>query len=465
MGERRRRLATGDLSPRPARAADIQELLNEGRDLLARGLVRDAFARCHRALALAPRHPEATHLMGRCCLAAGEKRSAIAFLGAAVAAEPANATYLASLGRACAAADQLDEAARHLASACALTADADMRRDLGAVLFHLGRPAEAEEQYAQAARLAPERCDVHEALVRLRYRRDAIDEALASYRAALELDPGLATRLNVGCARCDPARGSLTSRTIAAGEAWRAVEPGPGMAAAGGADAEEALRQACAARSLLVIDDFLEDPLAYRERALALKYIDRTPDAGVNSPGTQTDAQPCDEIMQRIADALDRDIKWDSLDNGAFRISPASARARCDIHVDGDGAENVYAAVLYLSLPEHCRGGTGFWRHRGTGWERRPSKAELAASDYAAFLDFERRWVPTDRLRVFSEMQAGRAAAWECVLHVPLRFNRLIVYRGDFFHAITELFGDCPRNSRLVQLFYFEGTGAASAMR
>src|SRR5262249_36911806 len=154
---------------------------------------------------------------------------------------------------------------------------------------------------------------------------------------------------------------------------------------------------------------------------------------------------------------------WDSPDNGAFRLSPAAASARCDIHVDGGGRENVYAAILYLSLPEHCRGGTAFWRHRDTGWERSPPKDELAARGYGTFLEFERRWIQTYRLRNFAELQERRAATWDCVLSVPMRFNRLIVYRGDYFHAITELFGDDAQNARFVQLFYFEGTGAAGA--
>jgi hypothetical protein len=116
---------------------------------------------------------------------------------------------------------------------------------------------------------------------------------------------------------------------------------------------------------------------------------------------------------------------------------------------------------LYLSLPEHCQGGTGFWRHRATGWERRPSKQELASSGYATFQDFERRWVRNDTVRTFGEMRDSRAAAWDCVLHVPMRFNRLVIYRGDYFHAIADLFGDSPENTRLVQLFYFEGTASA----
>src|SRR5262252_4357349 len=416
MGERRQRLAAGDPPRQRVRTADTQQLLKQCRELLAKGSTRDAFERCNRVLALEPRDPEATHLMGRCCLAVGAQPSALAFLAAAAAAEPGNALYRATLGRACSAAGQLENAARHLTAACALGADAAMRRDLGAVLVHLDRLREAEEQYAEAARMAPERCDVHEALVLLRYQRDAMDDALESYRTAVALDPGLATRLNIGRAKCDGAGGSTSSWLTATSESWRTVQAGPAIAGSGTDDVEGALQRACAARSLLVIDDFLDDPLAYRQRALGLKYLDQSLRARVNFPGTQTDAQTCDATMERIADALGRDVKWDSLDNGAFRLTPAAGSARCDIHVDGDGRENVYAGLLYLSLPEHCRGGTGFWRHRATGWEGRPSKEELAARGYATFPDFLRRWVPTDRVRTFEEMRESREAAWDCVL-------------------------------------------------
>jgi tetratricopeptide (TPR) repeat protein len=466
MGERKRRLALGESpSGRPARAPDLDGLLIQGRTLLAEGRVRDAFARSQQALALSPRHPEATHLMGQCCLAAGQKESALALLEAAVVAAPGNALYHASLGRALSQTGQLARAAEHLQAACALAADADIRRDLGAVLFHLDRHREAEDCYAEAVRLAPQRADLHEALARLRYRRDAMDEALASVGKAVELDPGLTRRLNIGHVRAGSAGMQADADALATTATADAVEPGPAITKlADGNSRQAALREACSARSLRVIDDFLDDPMPYRSHALELAYFDRTLQPGINYPGAQTEAQPCDAIMRRIADALGHAIKWDSLDNGAFRVSPASASARCDIHVDGE-RDHVFAAVLYLSLPEHCRGGTGFWRHRITGWERRPSQEELAACGYSSFREFERRWVPTDQVRPFAELREMRDAGWENVIRVPMRFNRLIAYRGDFFHAIGELFGDRPENSRLVQLFYFEGSGITNGAR
>ncbi len=115
--------------------------------------------------------------------------------------------------------------------------------------------------------------------------------------------------------------------------------------------------------------------------------------------------------------------------------------------------------MLYLSLPEHCEGGTSFWHHRETGWERRPPPAALAGQSYESFRDFERGWISHGPVRGFADLRALRDTHWDCVLEVPMRFNRLVVYRSDFFHAIDRLFGDRPENARLVPLFYFEGLG------
>jgi len=467
MGEKKRRLAMGVQAPPSPAAPSVDDLLSGARALLAMGNARDAFSRAQQALALDPGQPEALHLSGLSCLAVGAAAAGIGLLQAAVAARPRDVGYRIALGRALAGTGRLPDAAEQLRLACAGSADAEVSRDLGAVLIHLGRKREAEEAYARAAELAPGRADVHEALARLRYERDALAEAAESFGRALVLDPGLIHRLNIGSApdtgeaAATAAEDHLLPRGGAPAQpAWHAVRAGPAAAGRSSASSgEEALQAACEARSMRVIDGFLDDPLGYRQRALQLDFLHSSNQAGINYPGQQTAAQPCDAIMRWIARALNRDIKWDSPDNGAFRISPADARARCDIHVDSEVRSEIFAAVLYLNLPEHCRGGTLFWRHRATGWERRPSPEQLAGSGYASFRQFEKRWMPVDRQRPFSELQQDREAAWECVLEVPMRFNRLIVYRSDFFHSIGGLFGDRPENARFVQLFFFEASG------
>jgi tetratricopeptide (TPR) repeat protein len=463
MGERKRRLAGGAAAvATPAVAATaptaVDALLGHGAALQAQGRMQDAFKCFQDALAASPGHPAALAGLGATSVALGQVELGLGWLGMAATAQPDDAGIRTTLGQALAKVGRLKDAAAHLRAGLAVSHRAEDARDLAAVLVHLGETAEAEHWFAVAARQLPDRADLHEALASLQYQRNALEAAVASHRRAAELDPGLTRRLNIGFARHRPG----TTPGHAHGNAAMKVRlPGTGAAPSPAALEPAALRAAIEDRSLLVLDDFLDDPLACRAHALALTYATGRELGAVNFPGIQTAAQECSAIMQRIADALGCDLKWDSPDNGAFRLSSAADTARCDIHVDSDTRADSYAAVLYLSLPEHCAGGTGFWRHRETGWERRPSAEQLRVLGYASFLDFERRWVPVGRQRPFAEWRKERAAAWDCVLEIPMRFNRMIVYRSDFFHAIGELFGDRPENARLVQLFYFQAVDQA----
>jgi tetratricopeptide (TPR) repeat protein len=438
--------------------AGIDELLVHGAALQAQGRMQDAFKCFQDALAASPGHPVALAGLGTTSVALGQAQLGLGWLGMAATARPDDAAIRIALGQALAKLGRLKDAAAHLRAGLAVSHRAEDARDLAAVLVHLGETAEAEHWFAFAARQLPERADLHEALARLQYQRNALDAAVASHRRAAELDPGLMRRLNIGFVRHRPGAESESARSDAVAKVRL-----PGAAAAAGPAAlePESLQAAVWARSLLVLDDVLDDPLACRAHALALTYATGRELGAVNFPGIQTAAQECSAIMQRLADALGCDLKWDSLDNGAFRLSSAADTARCDIHVDSDARADSYAAVLYLSLPEHCAGGTGFWRHRETGWERRPSAEQLTALGYASFLDFERRWVPVGQQRTFAEWRKERAQAWDCVFEIPMRFNRMIVYRSDFFHAIGELFGDRPENARLVRLFYFQAVDQA----
>lgn len=336
--------------------------------------------------------PPAAHGYGLALLRLGQTPIGIAMLQRAAAAEPANAAFHASLAEA--------------------LAGADPKR----ALAHAARAAELEPLPATLRVLA-----------RLAYEQDALDA------------------LDDACARL-PDHGRPYGLARPASSAPPA--PLPGDLAHAAAFAAQA--------NLRVIDDLLPDPAAWRAAALALPFR-AVQYAGQNFPGRQTDGQPCRELMQRIATLLGRPVKWSSPDNGAYRLSLAGSTARADIHVDQPAAHSVrhHAGVLYLNPPQQCRGGTQFWRHRATGWERRPSAAELRQHGYASAADFQHRWLKRAEQAPFEALKAGRLD-WEPLLEVPMRWNRLVVYRSDFFHSISDVFGSSPDDGRLVQLFFFE---------
>jgi hypothetical protein len=195
--------------------------------------------------------------------------------------------------------------------------------------------------------------------------------------------------------------------------------------------------------SLLIIDDFLNDPHAARRAALALDY-DPAGKAG-NYPGTLS-TQPLS-----IA-GLDAEVA--RLIGTPVRPQPGTSHGHCRLTLAGDkGASGVhidpchYSGILYLSLPQHCRGGTDFFQHKRTGLDRVPSDAgAMLAAGYAD---------PNQLIAEVVNADTLKPARWERLFTVPMRFNRLILFSPWLFHNSARGFGKGPEDGRLVQLLFF----------
>ena len=196
--------------------------------------------------------------------------------------------------------------------------------------------------------------------------------------------------------------------------------------------------------SLIVVDDFLENALELRELALGLDYP-VPPPAETYYPGRNSaNRVVIDEVDQAVAKILGERIK-PSLGNahGRFRIAMAGDQGRGGVHVD----KCDWSGVLYMSRPEDCRGGTSFFRHKATGTERAPiTQDELAA---AGLRSNEELW---DKL---IRPDTNRPDRWEAVMTVPMRFNRLILFKPWLWHNAGVSFGDTVQNCRLVYLLFY----------
>lgn len=315
----------------------------------------------------------------------------------------------------------------------------------------LGQVQAAAEAFLAAARAAPNQALAWEGAARQLYRLNRLPEAEQAQQRGCALDPSLWADGRIGHVRSrSKALDQPDAPTLAA------CRPGEALADAA------ALQAAVAERELVVLDDFLPDPMAWRTHALTLPF-DKPRSDQVNYPGVQTLGQlVAPEWLQRMADALGSDLKWAWPGHGAFRLSPAGSLARSDIHTDLDQGA-AYAGVLYLSLPEHCQGGTSFWRQRGTGWVQQPSPAQLAASAWGTREAFDRSLSAEASDGSGHEALAAARAGWELLFEVGMRFNRLILYRADFFHAVSQVFGQRADDARLVQLFFFEPLGSPTS--
>lgn len=175
------------------------------------------------------------------------------------------------------------------------------------------------------------------------------------------------------------------------------------------------------------VDGFYNNPEMIRETALSMEFdspppldIDNPQNGGaarrVESPGFVAN-----EARQKIEALIGKNIGSFSLQ---YRYTLANFSKRAVCHIDGSD----YSAVMYLTEPEHCQGGTSLFRHipsntiHGTPGER---------------YDF------------------SNESDWELTYQVDMKFNRMVVYPGNLFHSITApFFGNDIKNGRLTQTMF-----------
>lgn len=195
--------------------------------------------------------------------------------------------------------------------------------------------------------------------------------------------------------------------------------------------------------SFLIIDDFLANPMDARARALALGY-DPADKAG-NYPGLMSSAPLGVTGMEAAISALlgEQLVAAPGSMHGHCRLTLRNDRGVTGVHIDPCH----YSGILYLTLPEHCRGGTEFFRHRRTGLDAVPrDAARIHAAGYADINALVADVVNRD---------TRSPGKWERSFVAPMRFNRLILFSPWMFHNAAPGFGDRPENGRLIQTLFF----------
>jgi len=172
----------------------------------------------------------------------------------------------------------------------------------------------------------------------------------------------------------------------------------------------------------MIIDDFYTDPDSVRRFALDQEFAVKG-----NYPGLRTKPYLPDDVKQAIGYWMrpaGNVTDWfeSSGYTGAFQI--ATANDRTWIHADH---YNMWAGVCYLTPDAPYTGGTAFYRHKRTG-EMHRTNNDYEGYDYTKWEEFDR---------------------------VGNKYNRLILYRGDLFHASLDYFGDSLQTGRLFQTFFF----------
>ncbi len=202
-------------------------------------------------------------------------------------------------------------------------------------------------------------------------------------------------------------------------------------------------------RSLLILDDVLANAEDVRQAALKLDYPEperayypgRNSRQGVNIEGL---TQLCCELTGEHLTPLP------AAGAGRFRVTLQGDEERdgyAGIHVD----DCHWSGIMYFSRPEDCQGGTDFFRHIPTGMEHAPYKQEhleqAGVTTYREFVD------------TISRPHSKDFSKWERIMRVPMKFNRLILFRPWLWHTPTPGFGHDLESGRLIHLLFFNSAG------
>jgi hypothetical protein len=188
--------------------------------------------------------------------------------------------------------------------------------------------------------------------------------------------------------------------------------------------------------SSIIIDNFYLDPYETREYALSQEF-----DVPGNYPGRRTKSiynqSVFDIIQNAVSNAGGKITRWD-MDQYTGSFQYTTSRDRSWIHAD---QTTTWAGVCYLTPNAPLSSGTGLFRHIPTGLECAPRNSD---GNY----NFE--------LLNKINLDSQDMTKWELTDRLANKFNRLVLYRGDFFHMSLDYFGQDKYDGRLFQTFFFD---------
>ena len=197
--------------------------------------------------------------------------------------------------------------------------------------------------------------------------------------------------------------------------------------------------------SIIVVDDFYKQPNTVRSLAINAEYAP-VYSLSPNFAGRESaHSYYTESVVSALSGLVQSRIEVDPQKNafGRFRLAKQGDARRTRVHFDN----TKWSAVLYLTPPEHCAGGTVFFKHKATGLYGPPNDGELNRLGYLSRQDFDSNVVAEDTLVCHR---------WDESVRVSMAYNRLVVFRGsELFHGSDFLFGHTSEDCRLTQVFFF----------
>ena len=201
-------------------------------------------------------------------------------------------------------------------------------------------------------------------------------------------------------------------------------------------------------QKLFVVDDFYQDPDKLRQQILAQPFEAREPTAYHSGQNTRHPVmiKGSNDVFSWLAREPLQGLS--DHNHGKWRLALKGDSRKGDIHVD----PGTWSGIVYLTPDEHVPVGQGteFFRHRETGSTEAPLTDQEARDRFGlesceAVLESIIQKDGTDRSK------------WDMIQCIPMKYNRLVMFRPWLWHAASEDFGDSSENGRLIQLLFFMG--------
>ncbi|MBU6206515.1 MAG: hypothetical protein KGQ42_02380 [Alphaproteobacteria bacterium] len=181
---------------------------------------------------------------------------------------------------------------------------------------------------------------------------------------------------------------------------------------------------------MLIIDDFVADPVALRAKAQALIYKPM----GKHYPGVRASVAPQDvaaylaPVEQIIMETFGLHTPPRLVEAMYSLVTTPPARLTPIQRIPHyDGLQPGCLALLHY-LGEAEMGGTGFYRHKSTGFE------QITADNHSAYDAALHRDVAHHGLPAPAYI-GGDTPLFERIARYEARFNRAIIYRGHVLHC------------------------------
>ncbi|WP_156429365.1 DUF6445 family protein [Burkholderia sp. TSV86] len=202
-------------------------------------------------------------------------------------------------------------------------------------------------------------------------------------------------------------------------------------------------------RSVLILDDFYDEPMAVRDLALSLEFRPKD-DAMYPGGEAYSNAMDWESVRQRIIGELgvgsvETPIPGKNFAQGKFRLAMKQhEKTRPDaVHQDTQR----YSAIVYLAHDADCVGGVGLYQCKLSGQTSMNLKWFNTLSEKFGVGIKDPAFAPLVKNYCLDWSN------WTQIGELPMRFNRLIVLMARCFHASTGIFGNDAASGRLTQHF------------